>query len=86
MATTNASLKDLNRAIGAKIPGDYHDFRSADSVRCQDADQEKGLELKYPQELLNSMEAGSSLPDHLLSLKKGFIVMLFETFGLVRVM
>ena len=53
-------------------------MRSADSVTADDPDQQAALELRYPQELLNSLETGSSIPDHLIHLKKGFVVMLLR--------
>ena len=36
------------------------------------------MELNYPEELLNSIDTGSSLPDHEIKLKKGFIVMILR--------
>ncbi len=43
---------------------------SANSVVCDDVEAQKCAELSYPQELLNSIEAGSSLPDHEIYLKE----------------
>ena len=36
------------------------------------------MELKYPTQLLNSIQTGSALPDHEIKLKKGFVVMLLR--------
>ena len=53
-------------------------FLSADSVLSENPEEQKSIELNYPQELLNSIDTGSSLPDHEIKLKKGFIVMLLR--------
>ena len=49
-------------------------FLSADSVVSDNIEEQKAMESKYPQELLDSIEAGSSLQDHEVKLKKGFVV------------
>ncbi len=41
-------------------------------------EEPKALELKYPPELLNSIETGSSLLDHEIVLKKGFVFTLIR--------
>ena len=51
-------------------------YKSDDSVSCDSVEVQSKSELRYPQELLNSVKAGASLPDHEIKLKKGFIVML----------
>ena len=45
---------------------------------CDNPEERKALELKYPPEPLNSIETGSSLPDHEIVLKKFFVVMLLR--------
>ncbi len=57
---------------------------SADSIVSDDSEEQKSTELKYPQELLNSIEAGSSLPDHEIKLKKGFVVLFLRNTRLNR--
>ncbi len=53
-------------------------FLIADSVVSDNNDDQNTMELKYPQELLNSIEIGSPLPDQEIKLKKGFVVMLLR--------
>ena len=36
------------------------------------------LDLRYPQKILSSLDTGSSMPDHEIELKKGFIVILLR--------
>ena len=72
LASTNSAATSLNEEIGSRIPGEYRLLRSADSVTADDPDQQAALELRYPQELLNSLDTGSSMPDHIIQLKKGF--------------
>ncbi len=45
---------------------------------CDSVEAQNKAELRYPQELLNSVEARASLPDNEIKLKKGFIVMLLR--------
>ena len=59
-------------------PNDFSNYRSADSVVCDSVEAQNAAELWYLVELLNSIEVGSSLPDHEIALKKGFIVMLLR--------
>ncbi len=53
-------------------------LQSADSVSSNSKEAQAAAELRYPQELLNSIEAGPSLPDHEIRVKKGFVVMLLR--------
>ena len=78
LATKNARLDLLNGIIGSKIPGNYKTLISADSATSDNTEIQAGMELQYTQELLNSLTAGSSMPDHCIRLKKGFIVMLLR--------
>ncbi len=45
---------------------------------CDDVEAQKSAELNYRRELLNSIEPGSSLPDHEINLKEGFVVKLLQ--------
>ena len=45
---------------------------------CDSLQAENPVELRYPQEHLNSIEVVGSFPDHTISLKKVFIVMLLR--------
>ena len=78
LTVKNMLIPRINEHVGNKIPGPYHRYNSADSIRCDNPDEQAEKELNYPQELLNRLSAGSSMPDHLLLLKKGFIVMLLR--------
>ncbi|CDF40520.1 ATP dependant DNA helicase [Chondrus crispus] len=69
----NSALPEINEIVGDMILGAYCTFLSADKVENEDRNA-----LRYPVELLNTPTAGSSLPDHQLKLKKGFVVMLLR--------
>ena len=51
------------------IPGPYRTSLSAEKVENGNTNA-----LTYPTDMLNTLMAGSALPDHKLKLKKGFIV------------
>ncbi len=70
LATMNSRLKSLNDVIFDRFLGRSSMFHSADSVVSQNSEDQNAMELKYPQELLNSINVGSSPPDHVLNLKK----------------
>ena len=78
LVTTNSRMKTTNYKIIGRFPGRSQTFLSADSVVCDNPDDQKAMELKYPTELLNSIETGSSQPEHEIKLKKGFVVMLLR--------
>lgn len=78
LSAWNFACKDLNREISKLFSGTTRLLTSADSVVAEDPDQQNSLNLQYPVELLNSMEGDSSLPDHEIELKKGFLVMLLR--------
>ena len=78
LTLTNNWLKSLNEKVAEWFPGNFSHYQSADSVMCDSLQAKNAAELRYPQELLNSIEVGGSLPDHSISLKKGFIVMLLR--------
>ncbi|CDF38639.1 unnamed protein product [Chondrus crispus] len=69
----NRPLEEVNEVIGNMIPGSYRTYLSADKVENEDTNAPI-----YPTEMLNTLTAGSALPDHKLKLKKGFIVMLLR--------
>ncbi|CDF32173.1 unnamed protein product [Chondrus crispus] len=73
LTTKNRPLEEVNEVIGNMIPGSYRTYLSADKVENEDTNA-----LIYPTEMLNTLTAGSALPDHKLKLKKGFIVMLLR--------
>ncbi len=73
LSTKYSRLIDINTKVGSRFPGSYKTFLSADSVEDED---QNGL--RYPAELLNSLNGGSSLPDNRIQLKKGFMVMLLR--------
>ncbi len=72
----NSNLKSLKDEIIYRFSGIRRVFLSADSVVSENPEDQKAMELKYPLELLDSIDAGSSLPDHEIKLKKVFVVML----------
>ncbi|CDF36420.1 ATP dependant DNA helicase [Chondrus crispus] len=73
LTTKNRPLEEVNEVIGNMILGSYRTYLSADKVENEDTNA-----LIYPTEMLNTLTAGSALPDHKLKLKKGFIVMLLR--------
>ncbi|CDF36294.1 unnamed protein product [Chondrus crispus] len=73
LTTKNRPLQEVNEVIGNMIPGSYRTYLSAEKVENEDTNA-----LIYPTEMLNTLTAGSALPDHKLKLKKGFIVMLLR--------
>ncbi len=70
LSTKNSGLIRINAKVGS-----YKTFLSSHTVEVEDQN-----ELRYPVELLNSLNGGSSLPDQHLQLKKGLIVMLLRNF------
>ncbi len=79
LSPTNSRLNDLNGEISDRFPGIFSRYRSADSTSCDSKERQAAVELQYPQELLNYIEAGASLPDHDISLKKDLFSRYFET-------
>ncbi|CDF77379.1 unnamed protein product [Chondrus crispus] len=73
LTTKNRPLEEVKEVIGNMIPGPCRTYLSADEVENEDTNA-----LIYPTEMLNTLTAGSALPDHKLKLKKGFIVMLLR--------
>lgn len=73
LSNKNSRLIELNNCIGDMILGQYRTYLSADKVENEDRNA-----LTYPVELINTLIAGYSLPDHSIKLNKGFIVMLFK--------
>ncbi len=74
LSAKTSRLIEINAKVGSRFPGGYKTFLSADSVEDEDSNG-----LRYPAELLNSLTGGSSLPEHRIQLKKGFIVMLLRS-------
>ncbi|CDF40970.1 ATP dependant DNA helicase PIF1 [Chondrus crispus] len=70
LTTKNRPLEEVNEVIGNMILGSYRTYLSADKVDNEDTNA-----LIYPTEMLNTLTAGSALPDHKLKLKKCFINM-----------
>ena len=68
----------LNNQVSEWFPGTYSRYNGADSLSCDSVEAQNSAELRYPQELLNSIGARASLPDHEIALKKGFIVVLLR--------
>ncbi len=63
----------LNEEIADSFTSSFLSYKSSDSSKAGSK-----AELRYTQELLNSVEAGASLSYHEIKLKKGFIVMLLR--------
>ena len=78
LTTTNSRLQCINDQVAELLPGTFLYYRSAESVVCDSIEAQNAAELRYLQELFNSIELGSSLPEHEVSLKKGFIYMLLR--------
>ena len=75
LTTKNRTLKLINDSVGSKFPGELRTYLSADKVESDETGEDGP---QYPVELLNSLTAGSALPDHELCLKKGYPVMLLR--------
>ncbi|CDF33944.1 ATP dependant DNA helicase PIF1 [Chondrus crispus] len=73
LTTNNRPLEQVNEVISNMIPGPYRTYLSPDKVESEDTNA-----LIYPTEMLNTLTAGSALPDHKLTLKKSVIVMLLR--------
>ena len=73
LTTKNVFLEEINTLAGALIPGTVRQYKSADQVENENENQ-----LRYPVEMLNTLTAGSALPDHKLLLKRGYPVMLLR--------
>ena len=73
LTTRNASLCEINKVVGERIPGTLRRYLSADSV-----DVEYGEMHNYSIEFLNSIPGDASLPDNELEVKVGYPVMLLR--------
>ncbi len=78
LAPTNSRLPELNGKVAERLPWQFRTYKTVDSVLCDYPDAQGTAQLRYLQELLNSIDTGSPLPDHELKLKRGFVVMLFR--------
>ena len=78
LISINSLLQCISSQVAERFPRKFSACKSADSVVCDSLEAQNAGKLSYPQELLNSMEVGPSLPDHEMSLKKGFIVVLLR--------
>ena len=56
LTPTNSRLKNLNEQVAEAFPGTFSCYKSADSVLCDSSEAQNAAELRYPQELLNSIE------------------------------
>ena len=82
LAPTNSRLQSLNSEVAKIFPHDFSYYRIADSVVCDSVEAQNAAELRYPVELLNSIEVDASLPGLEIALKKGLIVMLLRNIKL----
>lgn len=73
LTTKNVCVRNSNNLVSSRIPGFEREFLGADSI-----DEAVLNELNYPLELLNAFPGTTSLPDHKLCLKNGYIVMLAQ--------
>ena len=60
------------------FPNNFSYYRSAEYVVFDSVETQNAAEHRYPIELLNTVEVGASLPDHVIALEKGFIVMILR--------
>ena len=74
----NSRLQCINNQVAESFLGKFCAYKSPDSVVYDLLEAQNAVELRYPQELLNSIEVGSSLRDRKISLKTGFTVMLLR--------
>ena len=78
LAPTNSRLQSLNSEFEKIFPHDFSYYRIVESVVCASVDSQNAAELGHPVHLLNSIEVGASLPDHEITVKKGFIIILLR--------
>ena len=74
----NSRLQMLNNQVSEWFPGKFSDYKSAEYVLCDSVEAQNAPELRYPQVLLNSIEAEASLPDYETARKKDSIFMLLR--------
>ncbi len=67
LTPTNSRLQSTNNQVVEWFPGTFSHYKSAESVVCDSLVAQDAAELKCLQEILNSVEFGSSLPDHKIS-------------------
>lgn len=72
-ALKNANFEELSGIRGAYILDKMRTFTSKYIVHNEDQNAQR-----YPMEMLNTLSHGQALPGHMLSPKKGFVVMLFH--------
>lgn len=73
LATGKTSLEEQSNFVGDLVSIEVKEFVSADIF-----DSTEEHELRYPVELLYNMAGWVSLPDFLVLLKKGYVVMLLQ--------
>ena len=78
LVSKNVKLSDIDEIVGSRIPSEPKIFRSADSVENTGLQAQSPAEIRYPEEILNQVDAGPSMPDHCLTLDKVYIVMLLR--------
>ena len=78
MTLTNSRLQMLKNQVSEWFSGKFSYYKSADSVSRDSVESQNAAELRYPQELLNSVEARASLPNHDIALKKGSLAVLLR--------
>ncbi len=67
LTPTNSHLQSTNNEVAEWLPETFSHYKSAESVVCDSLEAQNAAELRCPQEILNSVEFGSSLPDHTIS-------------------
>lgn len=69
----NAELEEVNTIFGAHIPGEMRTFTYADTLETEDENA-----VRYSMEMLNALSKWLAVPYYMLSLEKGFAVMLLN--------
>jgi ATP-dependent DNA helicase PIF1 len=76
LTPTNDMVDKINNYIVSLIPDCEKEYLSSDSI-LKGPDSHDSFDLLYPVEFLNSLN-GNNIPQHKLSLKKGYQLCFFE--------
>lgn len=73
LATSNQNIDEFSDLLDQPIPSPWNELLSADSIECNGPKEEESIGLKYPFELLDSVERSSSMMHHCVHRKRRFL-------------